>query len=340
VRSDPAVAQELTEIGFSGAPLPDRAEAILHTLRLLVPYDGAWMALNDPRRGSNSHLSLADSDLDSATLEHFCGPVMARDMELTGANRDGPPMGPSDLPYRLEEVLTWAECLLPAGYVDGLGMSLFARGRHVGFLTVLFEDGTPRSPKARNWLWRLAPAIAEAIDPMSSLVAAARLVQGATSGVVLRHDRRVEPLPGLASDGLLSSDSQVMDVARAVLSTGQVCGSFLWPLGGRHAPAGHARVTALSSTEDVRGILTGLVVVSPPGDLRELTPRELEVLGLLVEGCSNAEIAQILVVAQRTVAAHVEHILAKLKADSRTLAAVRAEREGLYVPRCPSPNGE
>jgi DNA-binding NarL/FixJ family response regulator len=56
------------------------------------------------------------------------------------------------------------------------------------------------------------------------------------------------------------------------------------------------------------------------------------VLGLLIEGCSNQQIARALVVAPRTVAAHLEHILAKLDAPSRTLAAVRAEREGLYVP--------
>ena len=57
-------------------------------------------------------------------------------------------------------------------------------------------------------------------------------------------------------------------------------------------------------------------------------------LGLLVEGSSNQEIAQMLVVAQRTVAAHLEHILGKLEAATRTLAAVRAERDGLYVPAC------
>jgi len=56
------------------------------------------------------------------------------------------------------------------------------------------------------------------------------------------------------------------------------------------------------------------------------------VLGLLIDGCSNQQIAHALVVAQRTVAAHVEHILVKLGAGTRTLAAVRAEREGLYVP--------
>jgi DNA-binding NarL/FixJ family response regulator len=71
-------------------------------------------------------------------------------------------------------------------------------------------------------------------------------------------------------------------------------------------------------------------------DLRGLTPRELEVLGLLIDGCSNQQIARALVVAPRTVAAHLEHILVKLGAPTRTLAAVRAEREGLYVPLSPS----
>ena len=45
-----------------------------------------------------------------------------------------------------------------------------------------------------------------------------------------------------------------------------------------------------------------------------------------MEASSNSEIARVLVVAQRTVAAHLEHILAKLSAPTRTLAAVRAER--------------
>ncbi|MCW2710079.1 MAG: Transcriptional regulator, liaR family, partial [Marmoricola sp.] len=63
-----------------------------------------------------------------------------------------------------------------------------------------------------------------------------------------------------------------------------------------------------------------------------LTPREMEVLGLVIDGLSNREIATALVVTPRTVAAHVEHILVKLDAPTRTLAAVRGERQGCYVP--------
>jgi DNA-binding NarL/FixJ family response regulator len=68
-------------------------------------------------------------------------------------------------------------------------------------------------------------------------------------------------------------------------------------------------------------------------DLHGLTPRELEVLGLLVEGWPNHAIAADLGITDRTVAAHVEHIVAKLGAPSRTLAAVSAWRRGLFVPR-------
>ncbi|MGK5173026.1 response regulator transcription factor [Geodermatophilus sp. CPCC 205761] len=92
------------------------------------------------------------------------------------------------------------------------------------------------------------------------------------------------------------------------------------------------RVTALAAPDDVPAVLCGVVLLSPVSDLHGLTPRELEVLGLLVDGYSNHEIARTLVVAPRTVAAHLEHLLVKLGAPTRTLAAVRAEREGLYVP--------
>jgi two-component system, NarL family, nitrate/nitrite response regulator NarL len=66
----------------------------------------------------------------------------------------------------------------------------------------------------------------------------------------------------------------------------------------------------------------------PAGYRGGLTPREREVLELLIDGLHQVEIAERLVITPRTVAKHVEHILAKLGVHTRAQAvavALRAE---------------
>jgi two-component system, NarL family, response regulator LiaR len=60
-----------------------------------------------------------------------------------------------------------------------------------------------------------------------------------------------------------------------------------------------------------------------------LTQREMEILRLVAEGLTNQEIADRLVVSERTVRAHVSNILAKLHLANRTQAALYALREGI-----------
>lgn len=61
----------------------------------------------------------------------------------------------------------------------------------------------------------------------------------------------------------------------------------------------------------------------------ELSERELEVLKLVADGMSNAEIAAKLVLSEKTVKGHVSNILSKLQLSDRTQAAVYAWREGV-----------
>jgi len=256
---------------------------------------------------------------------------MAADIEATGTNRRQPPLSVSDLPYPGSELRTWAECLTPTGFHEGLSLALFEPGgRHVGFLALLYAGRRSPSPELRRTLARAALVMGQGMDPVRSLTLAARLVRGAASGVVLVGDGTSEALPGLTIDPLLRAGTTVLQLAHADIRAGHTYTTFLWPA-DREGPA-HIRVTVIAATETTLTRHVGVVLLSAATDLRGLTPRELEVLGYVVDGCSNREISHRLVLAPRTVAAHVEHILAKLEAPTRTFAAVRACREGLYVP--------
>lgn len=106
----------------------------------------------------------------------------------------------------------------------------------------------------------------------------------------------------------------------------------------RNAPAGDLRAAIIA-------VAQGLVVVgdefaigllptvgqSPAQPLQDLTPRELEVLHLLAEGLPNKVIASRLNISDHTVKFHVNAIMGKLGAQSRTEAVTRATRLGLIL---------
>jgi len=98
---------------------------------------------------------------------------------------------------------------------------------------------------------------------------------------------------------------------------------------GIRVVAGGASLFAPAVTRRLIERFANATPPAPPPALRELTPRELEVLRLVARGLSNAEIAAELVLSEHTAKTHVAHILDKLDLRDRVQAVVLAYESGI-----------
>jgi DNA-binding CsgD family transcriptional regulator len=278
-------------------------------------------------------VSLVSQGYDEAVRAYYDTPAVLEEFELLGLDRAHRPICIRDLPVPPGEVRGWAEYLQPAGFREGLAVGLFTPdGRYLGVLGLNTDTEVHPTEAARDLIGQLVPLIAYAVDPLRSIVAAARLIHEATAGIALTRAGNSLPLPGIPTHPLLSQGSPVLAVVAQQLASGPHYASFLCPYSTREDLDSHVRVTVLACLPQPASCLAAVVMVSPPGNLCGLNPRELEILGLLVEGWPNQRIAAALGITARMVAAHVDQILVKLGARIRALAAVRALNRGLYVP--------
>jgi NarL family two-component system response regulator LiaR len=124
-------------------------------------------------------------------------------------------------------------------------------------------------------------------------------------------DDRLLPAIQAGAAGYLLKDVEPSDLAKAV----------------RAASAGEAMLDPAVAARLVGAIAGGQVPREAPQE--RLTRREQEVLELIARGRSNKRIALELGISEKTVKAHVGHLLAKLGVADRTQAALLAVREGL-----------
>jgi len=94
---------------------------------------------------------------------------------------------------------------------------------------------------------------------------------------------------------------------------------------------GEAAMTRVMAAHLLKGVASNSVNNTSPV-VDSLTDREIDVLRLVAQGCSNPQIAGELCITVNTVKSHLKNILAKLQLDNRTQVAAYAVQSGLLSP--------
>jgi DNA-binding NarL/FixJ family response regulator len=169
---------------------------------------------------------------------------------------------------------------------------------------------------------------------------------------VVLMDIRMPELDGIAATRQIVADEAELSARVLILTTFDLDEYVYDALGAGASGFLLKDVPAEQLTEGIRVVASGDALLAPavtrrliedfsrarpagkepPPGLDELTPRELEVLGLMARGLSNAEIAESLVVGETTVKTHVARVLMKLGLRDRVQAVVLAYESGLVTP--------
>ncbi|GAA3249922.1 hypothetical protein GCM10017691_61330 [Pseudonocardia petroleophila] len=318
--SPPTAARELrTFLRHAGARTPGAAAAALEALHAVVPADCAALSRWDPV--ARRHVTLAATYPAAAVA--VIDDRMHADPLFADVRRTRVPVRVRDLPRRQRRGELFETLIDPLGFRDGLTLCLFAAdGRYVGVLNASTLD--PRHPDddVVAILDLLAADLGAALDPLPSAVArTSALASGDAEGLLVPASGPVTALSPGARPDLVAPGSPLLRLVAAVLA-------------GDPAPTGtlHVLVDGRVQAVDLQGGPSGVVVLHREVDApRGLTPRELQVLDALSRGRTNAEIARALGVAPRTVATHVEHVLARTGCPNRVAAARLATRWGLLT---------
>jgi DNA-binding CsgD family transcriptional regulator len=311
----------VAESAAGPGPSAGRARDVLEALRTVVGFDCAALSFRDPSEGrlrTLAKIGYADRFDEATGLPEYRA-EHAR-LHMLTPNR---PLRFSDLPCGGASTFSATELAWPAGLRGGLGMALYARdGRETGFLTVNTIGADGLDDGERDAVALLGGVLGEVSDVLGALAVRFR------GRVLLTGAGSIVPLPGAGEHPVLRGDSPAVELLRRLVREGVVASTFLW-----RSPSTRRwhRIELVPVADPSAAGCVAAARVDAVGCPYDLTPRELEVLTLVARGCANREIADRLIVSRGTVRTHVERVLAKLGATSRTEAAVRAIAEGLLV---------
>jgi LuxR family maltose regulon positive regulatory protein len=217
----------------------------------------------------------------------------------------------------------WADAATPEAPSESPLLDLLRRVMDVTIARVRLAQGRPEEARV---LLTGTRAVQEASGAVAELISIGVL----EAAVAEATGRRAEALQALEAAVRLAAPGGY--IRRFVDDGGKV--AHLLPSVRLAAPgfvdeliAACAAPAAASATPSTRG---SSLWQDEDGQLHQaLTARELDVLRLMAQGASNADIAAGLTISLGTAKWHVGHVLAKLGASSRTQALVRAQRRGL-----------
>uniref|UniRef100_UPI001BDDB04E helix-turn-helix transcriptional regulator n=1 Tax=Pseudonocardia lacus TaxID=2835865 RepID=UPI001BDDB04E len=295
---------------------PGLAVAALVGLRGVLPYDCASISRWDPAAGR--HRTVAAAGYPPQVLR-VIDEDMHADPLFAETRQGGRPMRVRDIPGPRRRGPIFDTVIGPFGFRDGLTHCLTAPdGRYLGMVNASTLDAHQPDDDAVALLELLADDLAGLLDPLPAPVpATTALAAGEVDGLFVGPAGATALSPG-ARPELVGLRSPLHPLLVVALAGGPVPGAALVVLD---------RELLAVALEPRAG---GVVVLHRPAPAPfGLTLRELDVLGALAGGRTNAQIAAALRITPRTVATHVEHLLAKTGAPNRAAAARLATRLGL-----------
>lgn len=307
-------------------PRAEVAAEVVDELRSVVRYEAAQLTVRDPFAAGHRTLTnrgyservVAYVESDYATLD----PSMPI---IIGGRR---PLRMRDTDFEYRETHSFVEYWGPEGYGDGMTTPLYAPdGRYVGLLNTSTADESVLTDDVRDYMALLGGVLGAMVDPLADVVSwldeerdARRLVVRADGAVMARDASEELGLPPAVDRALVARLAACLHAHPLTATRGLVADTE-----GALVQVQMMRTRSTRLADEP----VALISLRHAGQPFGLTARETVVLRHIADGACNREVAARLGVAPRTVATHVEHVLRKLGAETRTGAAARAVEHGL-----------
>lgn len=325
--TDLAWWRRVSEAVSAAARAEKSPEGALRILQEGLGVDTALLSVSDARN-PNAQRVVANVDYPDEIVDYM-STVYVRDCPgYKFAKKSKVAARICDTPFDFRETRTFTEALGPAGFREGLTVAFTSpwNGR-TGFLAMSSSSPTPVPDEACLGLTLLTSALADmAAPPMPRTDDTGdehAIIEVDNLGG-LRWLRRDFDGPGPVPEAQIREFARYLRVARrarAGFYARTEAGDW-WHI------KGHVRAATNPS-------LAVVMTMSPRTPHGSLTPREMDILGLICRGMTNGQIASELYISIGTVKTHVEALLRKLEQSNRSGLVAIAASEDLFSANYP-----